>query len=319
MEPLFKAHGRRFKTDLELTQFGLELMVNDPSAWGGARGLLPDYMPVLRVQTNLISFYVLPDDGTGSIKPLALQLTPELIEDFQGAKSPETDAWKDMLSDHGVVYIDVPHGAYRHRDLWLRAVFVMWSQEDREKGLDPIAFVKLCADGPFDLDSQAELIFAWRSHGFKRFQGMSATSTTEADGSLPDEIEDLVKLALLYHMSGASPARLLPHASRSKVEYAGDRKRQRKLLDGSSLFKVVRLETPADRFGQKEADRVPMPREGFRIGVRYKVRGHFYWQAVGKGWGDHRLRWRQGHWRGPEDAPIKKDLHVLHHKPLPGT
>ncbi|MNS59513.1 hypothetical protein D3C72_924730 [compost metagenome] len=59
-------------------------------------------------------------------RTLALHLTPELTEDFHGAKPPETMEYRDLLRQYEAIYINLPKRAYFIKEgLFLSGIFVM--------------------------------------------------------------------------------------------------------------------------------------------------------------------------------------------------
>lgn len=72
-----------------------------------------------------------------------------------------------------------------------------------------------------------------------------------------------------------------------------------------TLFKIVRLDSPSDRFGRTDGDRHA---SGWTLGQRIQVRGHFRWQAYGPQHGQRRLQWIKAYEKGPIDGEQKLPL-----------
>ena len=83
-----------------------------------------------------------------------------------------------------------------------------------------------------------------------------------------------------------------------------------------SLFRVVRLDSPPDRFGRPAAATPAVgERAGWHLQHRVRVRGHFRLQPYGPHQSLRRLQWIDPHHRGPLSAPEQVDLERPYGRP----
>lgn len=118
-------------------------------------------------------------------------------------------------------------------------------------------------------------------------------------------VTDLVTLLMLYRMTAApSETTELPHVATGDLAGLSAKKQQARQKT-HSLFRIVRLSSPPDRFGRPAAERGTGT---WHLDHRVRVRGHFRWQPHGPGLRLRRLQWIAAHYRGPEDTPERVDL-----------
>ena len=121
-----------------------------------------------------------------------------------------------------------------------------------------------------------------------------------------ERLADFVRLAILYAASvegqaHSEPLPRLDNAAQARLSL----KKQRAKHNSASLFKISRLVAPAGNFGRGESA------GAWTLTSRIQVRGHFRWQACGKGRAQHKLIWIDDHIRGPEDARLKPELLII--------
>lgn len=274
-------------------------------------------------------------DGSPWHSPLALQITPELARDFQGVKAPATDAYREIFDTHKTVYVDLPPDTVRwDQEVCVRGIFVVldlvrltdltsfWMKHG-EPVLHPDRFPKLnilaILQGPGRLSSENLYTFGfaedepYSAYGLLR-GGERGSFAAHADTFAPrmEQITDLARLAILYHMSGEGQREEVPHYPPDKLPALKRLDKQRAKQKTHSLFRVTRLSSPPGAFGHTAETRESGA--AWRLDHRVRVRTHFRWQACGKGWKEHRLRVIAAHERGPKEAPlvVKPELHVLH-------
>lgn len=271
-------------------------------------------------------YYVGDDKDT-----LAIQITPELGADFYGAKAPDAPEALEMIKQHGIVYIDFPSGTYSFGGRYeLRAILVVdesKSLEDDEDEDETPERVKRLQQTYGDRYFRALAVL--RKPGQRMSDvGLSFTYGGEDEthqtsdflkelgvdlAAFKGQVEDLIRLSLLYYKSEEGRRETLPYIEPARLERL-PRQKQRAKQKQFSIFNIVRLHAPLGRFGREQTEHAP--REGWTLGVRVPVRGHFRWQAYGPGHSLRRLQWIAAHERGPKDAPTKIDLHVLEsHRP----
>lgn len=303
-----------FKNDLDAAKYhcktvlekkDLLLDANNYLAWAARakyQAVGQDFAAVMVTQAVMSSFFLFAEDM--GLPPLALQLTPDLAADFRQVDAPPVDDWQELIKQHCCVYIDIPFDLYQidlgDRLGSLVGLFINYNEDHR----DYVVFAKWAEADSISLDHQGEMIFT-----------MGQIDTYEEKENhaylVRRELIELIKLCCLYYLSAPKVTQDLPRISRTRYRKESEAGRSEEVVRKFSLFHVVRLHTPADRFGREEADRQAKPKEGYKIGVRYHRRGGFFWQAVGKRWQDHRLWYRRGAWAGPPGAPAVLPMHQL--------
>jgi hypothetical protein len=286
--------------------------------------------------SNKAIYYFGPFAAQGHKEPLNLQIAPDLAEDFHGAHAPETEMWREVFDRHSVVYLDFPPGTYTWDDQYeVRAVFAtndIMSERDLrfvwmkhgEPMLSPHypklnVMVVLMEKGKLSLDNVFQFGFAenepWSFYGGleqwnARAIAAKGQDPVEAYSGTMQHVVDLIKLSILYQQTKESPTVFLPQVDIQQVEALRNPKKQKTRLRENSLFKVARLSSPKGRFGRTNQE--AKPHEGYQLGHRVAVRGHFRMQAHGPGWSERRLRWIDAFEKGPKDGPIKPPKQTLH-------
>jgi len=266
-----------------------------------------------------------------NIKPLCIQLTSELATDFQGAIAPETNDFMEIVHDRGVVYIDIPPGVYNwFGNTSVRAIFitserlydsnnimVVLSQGDRVSLENQFEFAYTIEDPEGTVAGNIDMK---TTDGVMRMMHLLGEDREGEFRSWHEQISDLVKLAILYWFSettrsGGMRFQEIPHIPEKDLLKTSRRDKQRSKLHNASLFKIVKLTSPKDRFGR--TDQELKPRDGWTLGVRTTVRGHFRWQACGSKWSEHKLIYIASHERGPQDGIRRNEMFQLEPKPKP--
>jgi hypothetical protein len=334
LEPAKREMGSKDSLDWKAFQYAVGYLERKPRMIAeiaqGLMGVSRDTMDFFN--TLLVMFmgmYYVGDDR----ETLAIQITPELGADFYGAKAPDAPEALEMIKQHGIVYIDFPSGTYAFGSQYeLRAILVvdethsLERDEDEEETPERIARLK-AAYG----DRYFRALAVLRKPG-ARMSDVGLTFTYGGDEEthqtgnflaelgidravFKGQVEDLIRLSLLYYKSEEGRRETLPYIEPARLERL-PRQKQRAKQKQFSIFNIVRLHAPVGRFGRVQTEQAP--REGWTLGVRVPVRGHFRWQAYGPGHTLRRLQWIAAHERGPKDAPTKIDLHVLEsHRPTP--
>ncbi len=254
-------------------------------------------------------------------EPLAIQVVPELAMDLAGASPPAGPEWMAPIEHVGAVYIDLPHRALLPQaDKELRALLIRdmhveapsyetgdghWTYVPRFRDLPPdeprLRFGAVVTPVGSDAPHQ---ILTW----YLGFEEDRRVGLQGAPLQVAHEINDFAKLLMLYYATASPAARLrLPWVERHRL-VGLSRKKQRARQKAGTLFQVVRLTTPSDRFGRPDADR---DKDGWKLGVRVRVRGHFRLQPYGPGASLRRLQWIAPYEKGPADGRLRPRLHKL--------
>lgn len=273
----------------------------------------------------LAPFFARPDDLR--VTPFACAVGRDLAPLFAGAGASEEVVRRahDFARERFAIYIEVAEGAFRlGQTHQLRAVFVYRvPRPDRYMGprsLDPYVpdasdqlriFAVAGAIGGLACARASWVVGSQSGRGDDLFHELLRHRHHESGlqfDSLVTEIEDLVWLTLAY-AAVAQPDRreILPMATinrEGRLPNRAARRRQRRL----SLFRVERLRAPADNFGR----RVQINnQEGWQLGRRVRVRGHFKMQRHGTEGRLRKLIFVASHCRGPLDAAPLHSMRLL--------
>lgn len=249
--------------------------------------------------------------------PLAFRLSQELIQDFTEAEPPEVNDWYQTLQNR-VTYFEFPHGSILLADnIELRTIFIVPDLIAEKMHLSVLAIATMVGNNrpigntwwPMDL-------------GRKPLSDFDNTMQLGVNGSgyealnynyVRAKVENLIVLSSLYYRTVEVPSLVrLPAIPRSFVTkgFKGPRKYSKKRSE-LSMFSVVILSPPKDRFGKAPGSSRDTNESSWHLEHRVTVRGHFRWQSWGPNHGLRRLQWIDSHERGPLDAPAKHKLHVL--------
>lgn len=252
-------------------------------------------------------------------EPHGLQPEAALVADLADARPP-ADGLAEAVAElrRRTWYIDLPHRALlldgRRQ---VRAIFAMAGPAaDAEAGgaIDPARWsgVMVVAVVTRAGDDRIEARAAW---SIGADGGASAvTPLVEAappfdDAEARRRVTDFLLLLTLYRLTAMPDEREeLPRrpAGRAPATKPHKLRAERRRW---TLFRVVRLRPPADRFGRPDAARGESG--SWRLDHRVRVRGHFRLQAHGPGHSLRRLQWIAAHERGPHEAPARTDLDRL--------
>ncbi|MCE5200861.1 MAG: hypothetical protein ABFD54_05930 [Armatimonadota bacterium] len=225
---------------------------------------------------------------------VAVQVSPDLIEDFAHATAPDTDAWRIPMQN-ATWYIDIPHHALLVGEHEVRAIFTQGTMQG-----DMVVVVVLAPPGSDRLSGR----YVWTMNDPSPVLGMSAPD--EIDGEyLRESINNLIRLISLYRLTADYRQERLPQTSvddLSKLRLDKQRARQKT----HSIFRVGRLTSPPGRFGREHTGE-----RAWILTHRVSVRGHFRWQPYGPEHRLRRLQWIAAHHRGPEDGGEKIDIERL--------
>ena len=257
-----------------------------------------------------------------NLRPLCIQPTMELLEDFYGAEAPNADDWKALVMDHPVTYIDLPSGAFSLAGgFHVRAIFLTPYPGDEIN-----VTLSIIKDGPFSLDNAVEAQFllgtaelAKKSKLPERSiqditSGEFLSGTSEiivndvATGKkvslgvsplqLNERLSHFIKLILLYYLthreSGQAVSRL-PQIDESTYRRMSEVKRRNKTRH-ASLFSIIKLSSPPSRFGR--TDQGLGEGGSWTLTRQVSVRGHFRFQPYGPGSKLRRLTWIDGYRKG---------------------
>lgn len=252
----------------------------------------------------------------GPASPLGLQVARELADDFAEAKPPETIEWQALLKHHRTVYIDFPPetfwvdstGTPMTGRFYLRAVLVN-SPEGRNES--HTSFYAIFDRRERQCEVPNMIRFFVDEHGrpvppAREDQVFTFGQNAETLHALEGQVSDLVRLVLLYYQSTDQRVESLPYLGPIKLEATPPAKRPERQR-AESLFKIQRLLSPVGRFGRERGESAP--REGYKLGVRVRVRGHFRWQPHGPGRELRRLQWIDPYLKGPADAPVRVPMY----------
>ncbi|KAA0678186.1 hypothetical protein [Azospirillum brasilense] len=236
--------------------------------------------------------------GTPHLMTTALQVSPDLVAALAGARAPDTeDHMPDLARATG--YIDLPHRALLlSATTQVRAIFTQPVPESANIR----ALVILTSPG----SNRVTSYLYWTIFGPDAGPIGSDNATDVPDDHLRDRLAEFVKLVVLYRLS-VPQACQEPLPSITPQTLSVSRKRQQ-LQKTRTIFKVVRLSPPADRFGRPNVVPGMAGHAGWRLDKRVEVDGHFRWQPHGTGRMDRKLIWNEPYMRGPRGAILAPTL-----------
>ncbi|MGH6709130.1 MAG: hypothetical protein ACREEK_09185 [Bradyrhizobium sp.] len=273
----------------------------------------------------LAPFFARPDDLR--VVPFACAVGRDLAPLFAGAGASDEVVRRaqDFAREKAAIYIEVAEGAFRlGQTHQLRAVFIYRvPRPDRHIGpraLDPYVpdpsdqlriFAVAGAIRGLACARATWVVGSQSCRGDDLFHELLRHRYHESGVHYDDvvtEIEDLVWLTLAY-AAVAEPDRrqILPMATINREGRLPDRAARRRQR-GLSLFRVERLRAPADNFGRHV--RINNG-EGWQLGRRVRVRGHFKMQRHGIEGRLRKLIFVASHCRGPFNAAPLHSIRLL--------
>lgn len=262
-------------------------------------------------------------------RPLAASLDRDLVADFRGqvVEGPIRAVGLDVISDHGVTYIDLPHRSYMiGNTLQLRALFIYLTP-------DAIAFTAILTTPGMDYGRRVTWAEGQWARGLPGLAGDELTWSSGNDSTriggdeietyltavddrktVFTEIEHFAWLALTYVQTEQEDGVVwerLPHIPHSDPRWSGRKASQ--VAKKFSLFSVIQVNAQnLYRDAETEGRGGSLPGHRKR---KHRVRGHFRLQAYGPRWSKRRLRWYPAHYSGTIDLPAPVPLYKLrgHH------
>ncbi|UEM24539.1 hypothetical protein JL100_030415 (plasmid) [Skermanella mucosa] len=313
----FKAAGQVPRDDFDAMRMGCLLDyqayqrgMRIPMVQGGIITLTVAQLAFLRIASD--------KSGPTTVPSRAVQPAMELVETLVHARAPARDTWRSAIEDV-VWYIDLPHRALMvgplHEvrailtcpfdgEIWINAILTK-PNSDQLVGRVCWRVAEARTDTNWKPVDPRLVAFGGTMH----FGDMPGPDDMLASGGIPtmdagyfrDSVEDLVGLIVLFETVGGSDdaATYLPQKSREEC-----RRTPSILRPTFSLFKVRRLEVPADRFGRPDTGR----KGSWTLDIRQQVEGHFKMQPYGPGRMLRKLIWVAGYERGPEDGRVRSEL-----------
>ncbi|MER8571366.1 hypothetical protein NKG99_07150 [Mesorhizobium sp. M1409] len=249
--------------------------------------------------------------------PLAAALDREVVRELVGTRvSPEVRGYaREAVSRHGTIYLDIADRALLFSDaLQLCALFVTEADggirfcavfaEPGRKGARRVAWLegddRLLTDQCHDRDVRK----------FQTHIGVSAPSLrplveiARAAGVDLHEVlkglESFAYLATTYTLTEMEAAERQPWEMLPRLPAGHEGRLGRKAAANAkkfSLFRVWRVTARRLDHGQRKS-----LGEGWRLGHRIRVSGHYRLQPCGPKRSQRRLRWIAQHERGPRDG-----------------
>jgi hypothetical protein len=191
-------------------------------------------------------------------------------------------------------YIDIPDRALLVGEAQVRALFTL--PHFVEKGITGCAILS-----PLGSNELLGRIF-WLFDGpANAFQGVSTARGIDPV-LLRRQVEDFLSLLVLYRTCAAKAERgVIPY--KEPAQMIGRRADQNRKK--FSMFRVETLSPPPDRFGRAASSE---DRNGWKLGWRSEVAGHFKMQAHGPRHSLRKLIFVESFERGPKGAPRKHTL-----------
>ena len=305
-------------------------MMNNVSMKRSYEELKSDTHHLVFDMSRVMAPFYIPD----LMNVLSLQLTPELIEDFHGTNAPEgTQDHMDVINSYGMIYIDIPLGAYNMFGTTdLRAIFLSGGVTSASNpDLPPMTRIHLVMTKPTihrideqfiaeyflenpDLDAEGNISMD-TTQMVRHMMNLLGGSGGEEFQSWHEEMHDLIKLTLLYYKSETERPnpRLtfdpLPKIDPKDLDKTHRLDKQRNKMRDHTLFSILKLTPPSDRFGRENQEH--SPKGGWTLGVRTPVRGHFKYAACGTKFSEHRLTYVEPYVKNPKGEPGKNPMYQM--------
>lgn len=256
------------------------------------------------------------DDQGEPFTTVALRPTRDLIDDLADAKPPKGSATTVIADMHkGIWYADFPHGALRLGEYQVRAAFtypvIVTGSNFSGKGLHIACILtRLNTD-----KCVARMHWSLRVDGedfiISEPQGYAKISDVDWD-VVREQVSQLLCLLALYRSTADKAER--DHVplitERDLMRHPQNRIKRHKKF---SLFRVETLAPPKDRFGRGERNGAGA--DGWKLGWRTPVRGHFKMQPHGPRNSLRKLIW-VGEFERAKDKPVRPTIERLDVRPL---
>lgn len=281
------------------------------------------------VETLLFQSKLVPFLNAHDMKPLALQLTPQVLRSLAAADvSPDiTRFGREIAEEHGSVYIDTPsndyvlNGRYALRAMIVDTSGVRLSKNENNQIQIGISGLKACLISFtavfYDLEERTYRRIAWdegsdhvTGKGLLNWQSVIMEKADVETKDIMSDLENLFWLTLAYvkteEESGDVDYDELPH-----LAYDHDRRKGRKAAQVAKKFCLFRVKkiTGGNNIGRytNSTSRDRLPGIGMRL---HEVRGHFRLQPFGVGRSQRRLQWIEAFKRGSFDSVPVNDITI---------
>ncbi len=235
----------------------------------------------------------------------AIKVSPELIDVFMDSVSPTVSHEELGIIEDTVSYLDFPLSKVKlYGDMSIKAVVIA------KTGQQQPVIICVLSEGHklsaswvisfnYDTDTQS---FTYNLP-IPLLNSMDDTELTSLLSNMKTKIINIIQLVLLYHkVASARHVEPLPYLDDKHVNALKNVKKFKAKQKTHSVFSVSTLTPPADRFGRREYASVDST---WHLSHKIKVRGHFRWQAHGKGRAERKLIWIDQFEKGAgENKPV---------------
>lgn len=267
---------------------------------------LPEY---LRFVTHAALVVAEPSEP-GAPGPLRVALSGDLAKTLSGGGigPAVAEAFRAVQARQPLIYLDIaPGGLVIRETAQVRAVI---ARRDRQGTLICAVLTPPGSERGVRLwwregerDPRGRL---WSGPAPGRaFEQALRDTSIEIDAVL-QAVEDLLCLGVVHATTLPEAGTELPHVPAGDLRRRGPRARQ--TAKKYALFRIRRMEAPADRFGRPAA--AGNGGGGSPLTIRQPVRGHFKLQAHGPGRARRKLIFVESYERGPENARRRGPLEV---------
>lgn len=290
------------------------------------------------VETLLFQSKLVPFLNAHDKKPLALQLTPQVLRSLAAAdiSNDIKKLGREIAEKHGSVYIDTPSNEYVLNDRYALRALIVDTSGIRLSQTKPgaigitISGLKACVISFtavfFDLEWRTYRRIAWdegsdqvTGKGLLNWQSVIMEKADVETKSIMSDIENLFWLSLSYMKTEEENGDIvydeLPYLAHDHARRQGRKAAQ--TAKKFCLFRVKKITggTSLGRHANSSSrDRLP------GIGVRlHEVRGHFRLQPFGVGRSQRRLQWIEAFKRGSTDSVPMNDIQIVSTQTLQGA
>jgi hypothetical protein len=234
-----------------------------------------------------------------------VRINRELIDTFAHAKVPDEPLMLEHLVKHAWYFDFLDSGLQfilGGRLSNLRAILINPISSltrdlcfRRPERLEPIIFAVYDPDVPGATVGEDFCYWYWRRDDSQQDRRQVVCPITP---DVQRAVEDLIGLIVLYltmtPLDSHPPLPYLPTKSLRKM----GKVTQQKQLRSASLFRLVDVRPPTDRFGRT----VEHAGKGYRLDQRITVRGHFRWQPHGPQSALRKLIWIDPYEKGSQET-----------------